>query len=167
MAIAKTLKSYLEKHKVDYKLVEHPYSATALEAAHAAQVPGDHVAKAVVLEDADGYVVAVVPSTHRLDIAWVGETMGRQLELAEEYELSRLFKDCDFGAVPALSDAYGLDVVWDEQLEGLPDVYVEAGDHEHLIHIDGDAFARLMSGQPHSVISAERGYSDLHDHDGG
>lgn len=164
MAIARTLKAYLEARQVQYGLVAHPQSSTTLEAAHSAHVPGDQVAKAVVLEDPDGYVVAVVPSTHRLDFTWLCETMGRELELAEEYELPVLFKDCSIGAVPALPVAYGLEVVWDDQLDGLEDIYIEAGDHRHLIHIRGEVFERLMSGQPHSVISAERSYSDLRRH---
>ncbi len=161
MAIAATLKTYLDTHNVGYDMVEHKPSATALEAAHSAHVPGDQVAKAVVLEDDSGYVVAVVPSTNRLDFAWVNDTLGRELRLATEAELVALFKDCDIGAVPALSEAYGLEVVWDDQLHGHQDIYIEAGDHEHLIHIRGAAFEELMAGKPHSVISAEQAYSRL------
>lgn len=164
MAIAKTLKSYLERHGVDYELIGHQPSSTLLEAAHSAQVPGDQVAKAVVLEDEDGYVVAVVPSTNRIDFQWISMSLDRPLELAEEYELPTLFKDCELGAVPALSNAYGLDVIWDDQLGGHADIYVEAGDHEHLIHIKGEAFSKLMAKLPHAVISAERGYSNLAQH---
>ena len=161
MAIAKTLKAYLTARGVPYELVSHPRSSTTLEAAHAAHVPGDQVAKAVVLEDADGYVVAVVPSTNRLDFDWVGETLGRGLQLAEEYELPELFRDCSIGAVPGLPEAYGLEVVWDDQLDGQDDIYVEAGDHRNLIHIRGEDFEELMAGLPHDVISAEKEYSGL------
>ena len=75
--------------------------------------------------------------------------------------LEALYGDCEVGAVPALSGAYDLEVVWDDQLHGHRDIYVEAGDHEHLIHIRGAAFDELMSGNPHAVISAEQGYSRL------
>ena len=51
MAIAKTLKAYLEDHHVEYDMVEHVHTVTALESAHSAHVPGHQVAKAVVLED--------------------------------------------------------------------------------------------------------------------
>lgn len=160
MAIAKSLRSYLEHRNIEYDSVEHPHSVTALESAHSARVPGHQVAKAVVLGDDKGYVVAVVPSTNRLDLSWVQDTLGRDMELARESELSGLFRDCEIGAIPALCDAYGLDVIWDDQLDGTSDIYIEAGDHEHLIHVTGDAFTRLMSGMPHSVISAELDYSN-------
>jgi Ala-tRNA(Pro) deacylase len=159
MAIATTLKSYLDDHHVTYDMVEHAHSGTTLEAAHSAHVPGHQVAKAVVLEDEKGYVVSVVPSTNRLDLEWVRETLGRDLEMATEKELRALFQDCDLGAVPALSNAYGLDVVWDDQLKSVSDIYIEAGDHEHLVHIKGEDFRKLVEDMPHNIISAEKDYS--------
>jgi Ala-tRNA(Pro) deacylase len=158
MAIATTLKSYLEDHHVKYDMVKHTHSATALESAHAAHVPSHEVAKAVVLEDANGYIVSVLPSTNRLDLEWVNESLGRSLEIAQEDELPDLFEDCDYGAVPAFSNAYGLDVIWDEQLTNATEIYIEAGDHESLIHMHGDEFCKLMEDMPHSIISAGKDY---------
>jgi len=158
MAIATTLKSYLEDHHVKYDMVNHVHSATALESAHSAHVPSHQVAKAVVLEDAHGYIGSVMPSHTRLDLEWVNESLGRKLELAHEDELPDLFKDCDLGAVPALSNAYGLDVIWDEQLTNASEIYIEAGDHENLIHMHGDEFCKLMEDLPHSIISAGKDY---------
>jgi len=159
MAIATTLKSYLEDHHVEYDMVKHPHSATALESAHTAHVPEHQVAKAVVLKDDKGYVVSVLPSTNRLDMEWVSESLGRNLRIVRENELPKLFKDCDVGAVPALSDAYGLDVIWDEQLTNASEIYIEAGDHQNLIHMHGDAFCKLMKDLPHNIISAGNDFS--------
>jgi Ala-tRNA(Pro) deacylase len=114
------------------------------------------VAKAVVLEDEKGYIVSVLPSTNRLDLDWVNETLGRDLEMANEDELPSLFQDCEFGAVPALSNAYGLDVIWDDQLKAASEIYIEAGDHENLIHMRGEAFCKLMQDMPHCMISTEQ-----------
>jgi Ala-tRNA(Pro) deacylase len=159
MAIATTLKSYLEDHHVHYDMVKHPHSSSALESAHSANLPSHQVAKAVVLEDSKGYIVSVVPSTNRLDMEWVNESLGRNLKMAAEDELPDLFKDCEVGAVPALSNAYGLDVIWDEQLTNASEIYIEAGDHENLIHMHGDEFCKLMKDLPHSIISTGRDYS--------
>jgi Ala-tRNA(Pro) deacylase len=159
MAIATTLKSFLEANHVEYDMVNHMHSDTALEAAHSAHVPSHQVAKAVVLEDEKGYIVSVLPSTNRLDMDWVNETLGRELEMANEDELPSLFQDCALGAVPALSNAYGLDVIWDDQLKSASEIYIEAGDHENLIHMRGESFCKLMENMPHSIISAEDDYS--------
>jgi len=159
MAIATTLKSFLEEHHVEYDVLNHAQSHTALESAHSAHVPSHQVAKAVVLEDADGYVVSVLPSNNRLDLEWVSESLGRKLRMADEDELRNLFQDCDLGAVPALSNAYGLDVIWDEQLTNASEIYIEAGDHENLIHMHGDDFCKLVEDLPHSIISAGKDFS--------
>ena len=159
MAIATTLKAYLEDHHVNYDMVEHLHSDTALESAHSAHVPSHQVAKAVVLEDENGYIVSVLPSTNRLDLEWVNESLGRKLEMAHEDELANLFQDCAIGAVPALSNAYGLEVIWDEQLTNASEIYIEAGDHENLIHMHGNDFCKLMEDLPHNIISAGKDYS--------
>jgi Ala-tRNA(Pro) deacylase len=130
-----------------------------MDSAKSAHVPPYQMAKAVVLEDEDGYIVSVLPSNNRLNLAWVSEELNRDLKLATEPELRKLFKDCETGASPALSDAYGLKVIWDDQLKHASDIYIEAGDHEHLIHLRGDDFKQLMESLPHSIISAGKEWS--------
>ena len=66
---------------------------------------------------------------------------------------------CESGAVPALGEAYGLQVIWDDELQYTSDVYIEAGDHEHLIHLRGEDFRHIMEKLPHSVISAGKEFS--------
>jgi Ala-tRNA(Pro) deacylase len=155
MAIAQTLMNYLEERGVNYDLVEHAHSATAVESARTAHVPAHQVAKAVVLRDDSGYVVSVLPANHSLEINWVNEELDRQLELAAEKEFKKLFKDCEPGAVPAFGDAYGLQVIWDDELQYTADVYIEAGDHEHLICLERREFRKLMSSLPHTIISKD------------
>ena len=125
-----------------------------MNSALTARVPFHQMAKAVVLEDESGFVVSVLPCNNRLNLDWVNEDMGRNLALAREDELDALFEDCEIGAVPALGDAYGLPVIWDEQLNYATEIFIEAGDHKHLIHLRGDDFRKLMSDLPHGVISA-------------
>jgi Ala-tRNA(Pro) deacylase len=64
-----------------------------------------------------------------------------------------LFRDCDSGAVPALANAYDLPVIWDDRLLKVADIYIEAGDHEHLVHLLGRDFREMMEMLPHSMIS--------------
>lgn len=155
MAIAKTLINYLEDKGVNYDLVEHAHTSTSFASARVSDLPPHQVAKAVVLKDDDGYVVSVLPTNHTLEIDWVNEELNRNLEMACEDEFKSLFKDCEAGAVPALGDAYGMQVIWDDDLAYTADIYIEAGDHEHLIWLDRKAFKTLMSSLPHTVISKD------------
>jgi len=155
MAIARTLIDYLDNRDVDYDLVEHEHTATAAASARASGLPAHQVAKAVVLRDDGGYVVSVLPANHSLEIAWVNEELERNLELATEDEFKTLFDDCETGAVPALGEAYGIQVIWDDELAYTADVYIEAGDHEHLIWLERKDFRKLMSSLPHTIISKD------------
>ena len=69
MAIAITLKDFLDSAGVDYDLVSHPYTASSMYTATKAHVSGENLAKAVVLKDDHGYLVAVVPSPGLLGFA--------------------------------------------------------------------------------------------------
>jgi len=159
MPISQKLREYLDRNNIEYSLIAHAHTESSEDSARSAHIPLHQMAKAVVLEDEQGYIVGVLPSNNRIEVDWVNEELGRELEFADEDELTNLFADCDVGAVPALSDAYGLEVIWDEQLRHASDIYIEAGDHEHLVHLRGEDFKLLMSAMPHSIISARRDYS--------
>jgi Ala-tRNA(Pro) deacylase len=145
MSIAATVQAYLFDHQVRYDVVLHPHSSSSMASARAAQVPGDRLAKAVVLRDEDDHtMMAVLAATHHINLDVLRRDLQKRLHLVTESELEPLFRDCARGALPSLGEAYGLPVVLDESLMVQPDVYVEAGDHEALIHLSAGAFHRLM-----------------------
>ncbi len=152
MPLANRVHWYLDHHHIDYQIVHHDPAKTSLEAGLRAHVPPGKVAKCVLLEDERGYVLAVIPAACHLSFKAIGEVLDRDLELATEPELEQLFPDCAKGAVPALGDAYNVPMLVDESLLRMPDVYFEGGDHEDLVHVQGDAFRELMRRARHGRI---------------
>lgn len=150
MTIGRKLKEYLADSRVAYDLVEHPRSEGSTHTARAAHVPGDCLAKSVVLNDGDGYVLAVLPSTQKVDVGALEQTLGRRLGLASEDEIGRLFDDCMTGAIPPTGIAYDVETVVDESLERKPEVWFEGGDHRTLIHLNQSGFQRLMTEARHA-----------------
>jgi Ala-tRNA(Pro) deacylase len=146
MTVARSVERYLAPHEIPWEPVDHSPSGCALDAAHRAHLAPGELAKAIVLEDDYGYVVAVIPGDRRLDLGKVREAMGRDLALASEGRTANLFPDCETGAVPPTGEAYGIATVWDASLGDRPDVYFEGGDHRTLVHMSGRAFSGLMSG---------------------
>lgn len=144
MTVAQRVQDFIVANGLPWDAVPHRPSATAAEAAHAAVVPEGRVAKAVLLQDGDGYLVAVVPADSKVDLGMLAEVLGRELRVAPERALNGLFFDCAPGAVPAVGVAYGIPTVWDERLGDRADVYFEGGDHQTLVHVSGAAFKRLM-----------------------
>jgi Ala-tRNA(Pro) deacylase len=144
MAIAPTVEEFLRVRGVEYDLVCHPHTASSTQTAQASRLRGSYVAKAVVVADEQGHLVAVVPATHHLQLAWLDNLTQRRLGLVSEDDLARLFPDCELGAVPPLAVAYGVPTVVDEALFDLPEVYLEGGDHVTLVRMSGRQFRALM-----------------------
>lgn len=155
MTIAHTLEDYMVRQGIHYDIVMHPQTRSSLQTAEAAHIPGDALAKAVILQDDDGYLMAVVPATHHIRLGKLRKQLRRTVRLATERDLARIFSDCVTGAIPPLGMIYGLPTLVDDALAERPDLYFEAGDHEELIHLDGSEFDTLYA-------SAQRGRFSRH-----
>jgi Ala-tRNA(Pro) deacylase len=153
MAIAITLQQYLDKSGIVYDVLPHAHTQTSLDTAQTTHVPPEQIAKSVILEDESGYLMAVIPASHHIDLGQLSRQLERRLGLATENELDGLFRDCATGAIPPIGEAYQMEVVMDDSLEKCPDVYFEAGDHMDLIHVDGPAFLQLMQHAWHGYFS--------------
>ncbi len=143
MVVAVRLRQYLDSQGVGYDTVAHAPTNTSVGSMRAAHVTGNGLAKAVVVHHEDGYILAVVPSTYRVEFDSLRDILGRRSCLATEAEIARLFGDCELGAVPPIGAAYGLPVLVDESLDGAADLYFEGGDHSTLVHVGRDAFQVL------------------------
>jgi len=82
MTIANRLRAFMDGAGVRYDEVAHDETVTSAGTAQAAHVPGRKVAKPVVIHHETGYVLAVVPSTHRVEPGTLPEMMDRRLGLA-------------------------------------------------------------------------------------
>jgi Ala-tRNA(Pro) deacylase len=154
MGIAITLQQFLETQSVPYDVLEHRRTGCSARTADASHVPGECLAKGVVVKHRDGYILAIVPASRQVRLQEVGRWLDRPVALATEEEIGGLFPDCEHGAVPPIAAAYGLRSVIDTSLEGHEDIYFEGGDHLALVHVTGRQFHRLMEQVPHGQFSA-------------
>ena len=153
MAIPQTVSGYLQSHHVPYDVIAHPYSDSSRKAAEAAHVPPKLLAKAVVLGDQRGFVMAVLPGDRHVSLEALWKKLGRRLSLLPESRLAPVFRDCVFGAIPPLGPAYGLETIMDDSLVGQTEVYFESGDHRGLIRVGGDEFLVLLEEAMHGQFS--------------
>ncbi len=143
--IAARLREYMDQHDLRYDVLSHPHSHNSMETAELAHVPGRCLAKSVVLEDDAGFVMAVLPSTHHVQLGKLSRMLRRKLRLATEDELAGLFRDCELGAIPPIGSAYGMRTVVDDSLADEQEIYFESGDHEKLIQMSRDDFFAMMA----------------------
>ena len=144
MPMSAAVESYLQERDIPFHVLAHPATETSMQTAHSAHISPAHLVKSVVLWTGENFIVCLVPACNRLVLRWVDRQLGCKHRLATESEVLNLFAGCEPGAIPALADAFNLDVCWDEALQAMPELYFEGGDHRHIIQIDGDQFRSLL-----------------------
>jgi Ala-tRNA(Pro) deacylase len=152
MTIAPTLQKHLDS-SVTYDMVTHEPTLSSTRTAQACHVSGNRLAKAIVLRHNGGYMLAVLPASHHIELAELRRQVGDDVALADESETRRLFPDCTLGAIPAVGACYELDVIVDDSMREQPEVYFEGGDHTTLVHMDQMQFSRLMADARHGRFS--------------
>jgi len=153
MAVAISLDEYLTKQHISYEVYKHRSTETALDSSRSAKLPPLQVAKAVILEDSEGnLLMATVPAAHRVSINRINMLTNNEYKLVNETRLMGLFPDCKKGAIPSVGAAYDFPMMVDDELLSCPQVYIEAGDHQRLLKIDGNEFRHLMADKPHGEI---------------
>ena len=146
MSISPSLKKYLEQQSAQYETLSHPRTLSSVDSAVAAHIPGEQLAKAVIVKDAEDYLMVVVPSSHHLHLGRLHHHLGHDVGLATEDEVFKLFPDCDEGAIPPVGVAYGFRTLVDADLMNQSDIFFESGDHRNLIKVSGQQFSTLLGG---------------------
>jgi Ala-tRNA(Pro) deacylase len=154
MSIAPTLQRYLDQ-TITYEVIPHEPTMSSTRTAEVCHVSGDRVAKGIVLRRDGGFLLAVLPASRRIHLQDLRTQVGDSVQFATEEEIAELFRDCARGAIPAVGECYGLDVIVDDSIDTQPDVYVEGGDHATLIHMDRGEFARINPEAQHGRFSAK------------
>ncbi len=122
MTTAPKLNTFLESLGARFDLVPHDATMSSMRSAEACHISADCLAKAVVLLDDDGYLLAVLPASHHLRFDDLEQQGHWPVRMATEEEIEELFPDCARGAVPPVGAAYGLKTLVDESIVELPEV---------------------------------------------
>jgi Ala-tRNA(Pro) deacylase len=120
---AKKLKDFLDSEKVKYVTIGHSVAYTAQEIAASAHIPGQDLAKTVVVKLDGEMVLAVLPATARVDLG--------------------IFPGCELGAMPPFGNLYGLEVFVAQRLTEDEQIAFNAGTHTELIQLSYADFERL------------------------
>jgi Ala-tRNA(Pro) deacylase len=131
-----SIREYLRSQSVPFTMLLHPPAPSAARRAQSVHVPGARVAKGVLVRAGTGYVLAVVPATHRVDLDRLAPAIDRspgELRIATEDEVESVFADCERGALPPFGHLYGLLTVVDSSLAAVAEIVVEGNTrHEGL-----------------------------------
>lgn len=146
---AGTVTGFLDKQGIEYELIEHEQEYSAAAEAHAAGIEPENATKSVLLRDKDGYRLAVIPASERLDVHKVREVLdaGFHLRLATEDEMSADFPGFELGAIPPLGPMLPAPEIVDRSLLDHDRVLCNAGDHSHSVVVRPQTLVDLAEAQ--------------------
>ena len=143
--ILQALKTYLDRERVGYAVIQHPYAGSAQAVAAAAHIPGKEMAKTVVLKVDGEPALVVLPASSRVDVVRLLETTGAFIvELAREEELAELFPGCELGAMPPFGNLFGLTTYVAEELTEDEEIAFNAGSTTEVIQMMYQDYKRLV-----------------------
>jgi Ala-tRNA(Pro) deacylase len=145
MPIPQTLKTRLDREHVHYDILPHSATFRAVAVAQTLRVSEQEMAKVVIVKVKDRFVTLVLPATAKVDFQRLRKLFGtHRVRLATEEEITRLFPDCELGAMPPLGILYGLPVYVDQSLTGDEEIVFEGGTHSEAIRMRYWDFAALV-----------------------
>lgn len=143
---SRKLKEFLDANTVKYVSIRHSIAYTAQEIASLTHIRGKELAKTVVVKADGKFAMAVIPSSHKVDLALFAATAGAaKAEIAGEYEFKATFPDCETGAMPPFGNLYGLPVYVAKSLAEDEEIAFNAGTHSELIRMAYSDFERLVN----------------------
>ena len=127
------VRSFLMEHGVRYETRTHPKSFTIGETAEAERVPGEQMAKVVMLHTDEGLVMAVLPGNQMIDLDKAKAALhSTSVRLAAETEFSPQFPDCEMGAEPPFGPLYQVPMLVDLTLQS-EEITFNAGNHTETL----------------------------------
>jgi Ala-tRNA(Pro) deacylase len=148
MECREKLEAYLQAAGVRYEVHHHRQAFTAQEVAQSEHVPGQRVAKVVVIWADGRLAMLALPAPLMVDESQLATAIGaRQVRLAHEEELAVAFADCEVGAMPPFGNLYDMQVYVDPALAENEAIVVQAGTHTETIALPYADFERLVRPQ--------------------
>ena len=139
------LKNYLDNNKIKYVIISHSPEYTALEVAASAHIPGQELAKTVIVKIDERMTMIVLPSRYKIDFNLLNKLTGaKDVKLATEEEFSDKFPDCEVGAMPPFGNLYNMEVYVAETLTKDNEIAFAAGSHSELVKMAYKDFANLV-----------------------
>lgn len=114
--------SLLTDRCIPFQVLVHPPAFSAQKRAKYLHVPGDEVAKCVLLKGPAGFVLAVLPATRQVNTEQLAAAVDGPVRLASSTEVADVFRDCECGVVAPFGTRYGLPTFLDDALA--PDTWV-------------------------------------------
>lgn len=141
----KKLKEFLTQNKIHYLSVAHPVAYASREISHLSHISEHALAKTVIIDAGGKTVMVVVPSSEDVNFDSLKKSLkAANVGLVPEDEFSKLFPDCELGAMPPFGNLYNLDVYVEKNLTKNREIAFNAGSHTEVIKMSYQDFEKLV-----------------------
>lgn len=153
--ILRQLQTYLDDHHIKYQVLAHSPAYTAQELAAVEHIPGQQVAKVVMVrkKDTGMPVMLVLPATYQVDFVKLSTVIETEVYLEPEREFHDLFPGCETGAEPPFGNLFGLQTFVDDSLTQDEEIVFNGGTHWQTVRMRYDDFTQLV--HPHVAQFAQ------------
>ncbi len=149
MNLPDCVRTYLDQQQLPYRLIPRPAGETLIQAAERLDISLHEIARVVLLQDAAGLVMAILPGNHILDFSMLYQALKRDLEPLYGDETTYFFQQhgCVAGSHPPLPEAFGILALVDDSLVENSDreIYFDGGSGDSLIGMRNTDFRRLLT----------------------
>lgn len=149
MRLPPRVKQFLDAHRLPYDVLIHVQVDTPRDAAAHGYIAPAQLARAVLLADRRGPLLAVIPADQHLDLHALNRQLRRDAEIVAPENARALFSDCDIRALPPFGEPYGVKTIVDEQLFRLREIYFQPGLGTALVQMSDRHFQTLMQDAWH------------------
>ena len=145
MAIVERVEGVLKKNSIIYNIIKHQEAYTAQEIAEAMHVPGQDLAKVVMVKAKERYIMTVMPASRRIDFSKLKDVLHEtELRLATEEEFKTVFPDCEAGAEPPFGNLYNIETYVDKSLSEDEQIFFNAGNHYETVVMDYADYDKIV-----------------------
>jgi len=133
MSTSITVRRYLDKQDVRYATIPYQGQIDEILEFGTNTISPSKVAKAIILKDLRGLLMAVLPGPNFVNIDTLNRQLHRNLQLADVEDYAEIFVDCAPDVFPPLGEAYGFETIIDDSLLDQNLIYFVSGNNNELI----------------------------------
>jgi Ala-tRNA(Pro) deacylase len=137
------LQQWLREQHIPYEVQLHRPVIASADMAAELHESAEHVAKVVIAQTAEQFVMLVVPASEQVDFKRVTRLLKVHAEAARERDFKTRFPDCEPGAMPPFGEFYGMPLYVDEALTHTTKLAFQAGTHRHALKLNTSDYMRL------------------------
>ena len=138
--------TFLVEKKCQFERIPHEPTYSAKRLAQELHVPGQEIAKTVLLRVDGGsqFIVAVLPASKNIDFEKASKLFAKsRVHLATEIEIAAHCPDCEFGVLPPFGSRYGMKTIVESSLEDDLKIVFQSNTHDEAVRMNFADFVQL------------------------